>query len=71
VWHIQENIIHHLSEDAVKKDFRSLIYDRSFIQEHESKLVDLFKKNKVTSKESWLHQMTCSFQMKHLYFVAR
>jgi zinc finger SWIM domain-containing protein 3 len=54
VWHIQENIVRHLSDDAVKEEFRSFIYYRSSIQEHESKWVDFLERNKVTSEESWL-----------------
>ncbi|XP_047067091.1 protein FAR1-RELATED SEQUENCE 5-like isoform X2 [Lolium rigidum] len=64
VWHIQENIVRHLSDDAVKEEFRSFIYDRSSIQEHESKWVDFLERNKVTSEESWLHQM---YKMRKLW----
>jgi zinc finger SWIM domain-containing protein 3 len=37
VWHIQQNIVRHLSDDKVKEEFRSFIYDSSSIAEHESK----------------------------------
>jgi zinc finger SWIM domain-containing protein 3 len=64
VWHIQQNIVRHLSDDKVKEEFRSFIYDSSSIAEHESKWLDFLERNKVTSEESWLHQM---YQMRKLW----
>ncbi|KAK1680813.1 hypothetical protein QYE76_041661 [Lolium multiflorum] len=64
VWHIQQNIVRHLSDDKVKEEFRSFIYDSSSIDEHESKWLDLLERNKVTSEESWLHPM---YQMRKLW----
>lgn len=64
VWHIQQNIVRHLGDDVVKEEFRSFIYDRSSIEEHERKWIDFLGRNKVTSEESWLHQM---YQMRKLW----
>ncbi|PNT61018.1 hypothetical protein BRADI_5g09126v3, partial [Brachypodium distachyon] len=64
VWHIQQNILHHLGDDLVKEEFRSFIYDHSPIEEHEKKWFDFLERTKVTSEESWLHQM---YQMRKLW----
>ena len=37
IWHIQQNIVRHLHDDAVKEEFRYFIYDTSSIEEHERK----------------------------------
>ena len=64
IWHIQQNIVRHLHDDDVKEEFRSFIYDTSFIEEHEIKWIQFLQRNKVTSEESWLHQM---YQMRKLW----
>ena len=64
IWHIQQNIVRHLHDDAVKEEFRSFIYDTSSIEEHERKWLHFLQRNKVTSEDSWLHQM---YKMRKLW----
>ncbi|XP_073359672.1 protein FAR1-RELATED SEQUENCE 4-like [Aegilops tauschii subsp. strangulata] len=64
IWHIQQNIVRHLHDDDVKEEFRSFIYDTSSIEEHEIEWIYFLQRNKVTSEESWLHQM---YQMRKLW----
>ena len=52
IWHIQQNIVRHLHDDAVKEEFRSFIYDTSSIEEHERKWLQFLQRNKVTSEDS-------------------
>ena len=53
-----------ICDDDVKEEFRSFIYDTSSIEEHEIKWIQFLQRNKVTSEESWLHQM---YQMRKLW----
>jgi zinc finger SWIM domain-containing protein 3 len=64
VWHIQQNIVCHMSDDAVKEEFRSLIYDTSSIEDHDRKWLYFLERNKLTSEEPWMHQM---YQMRKLW----
>ncbi|PNT70062.1 hypothetical protein BRADI_2g04713v3, partial [Brachypodium distachyon] len=47
VWHIQQNIVRHLGDDLVKEEFKSFIYDRSPIEEHEKKWLDFLERSKM------------------------
>ena len=57
IWHIQQNIVRHLHDDAVKEEFQSFIYDTSSIEEHERKWLHFLQRNKLNSEDPWLHQM--------------
>lgn len=57
VWHIQQNIVHPLHDDAIREEFRSFTYDSSSIEEHERKWVEFLERNQIISDESCLHRM--------------
>ncbi|WVZ94569.1 hypothetical protein U9M48_040448, partial [Paspalum notatum var. saurae] len=67
VWHIEQNIIRNLHDDAVKEEFRTLMYDCCSAQQLERKWVQFLERNQVKSEESWLHQM---YQMRKLWCAA-
>ncbi|KAJ1263375.1 hypothetical protein BS78_09G179800 [Paspalum vaginatum] len=67
VWHIEQNIVCNLHNDVIREEFRTFLYDRCSIAELERKWLELLERNKVTSEESWLHQM---YQMRDLWCAA-
>ncbi|KAJ1256379.1 hypothetical protein BS78_05G166900 [Paspalum vaginatum] len=67
VWHIEQNIVRNLHNDVIREEFRTFLYDRCSIAELERKWLEFLERNKVTSEESWLHQM---YQMRDLWCAA-
>ena len=67
VWHIEQNIVRNLHDDKVKEEFRTFLDETCRIEESERKWHEILERHKVTSEESWLHQM---YQMRHLWCAA-
>jgi zinc finger SWIM domain-containing protein 3 len=66
-WHIELNIVRNVHDDKVKEELRSFLYETCRIEESERKWHEFLERHKVTSEESWLHQM---YQMRHLWCAA-
>ncbi|WVZ84608.1 hypothetical protein U9M48_031629 [Paspalum notatum var. saurae] len=66
VWHIGQNVIRNLHDEALKEDFKAFIFDCSSVEELERKWDKFLEKFEVNS-ESWLYQM---YKMRKLWCAA-
>jgi transposase-like protein len=64
-WHIERNIIQHFHNSKVGEEFRKLLYD--CCTEVERKWEDFIERNKVSDRNSWVHEM---YKMRRLWCAA-
>jgi transposase-like protein len=60
-WHIERNIIQHFHNSKVGEEFRKFLYD--CCTEVERKWEDFIERNKVSDRNSWVHEM---YKMRRL-----